>query len=178
MADTYRSFADLLVLFADNTTQDISPQDLRDFVESMKQSEGGCYISASDTTSIGSSDEWTLVAGTTTQTSLYRFTHNGANRLTYIGSPDVHCHVTATMGMTASGNSKIFEFGIAKNGSINEPSVIPRKIGNGADVGAAAVATDVTLTTGDYVELYVRNTTDSTNVTFENAYMSATGTLT
>ena len=35
MADTIRTFSAIQALFADNTTRDITPQDLRDFVQSV-----------------------------------------------------------------------------------------------------------------------------------------------
>lgn len=43
MADTARSKADILALFADNTTGQIRPQDLRDFVVSV----GGAFVELS-----------------------------------------------------------------------------------------------------------------------------------
>ena len=170
MADTQRSKSDILTLLADNTSGAISPQDLRDWLVSQNPGYGGLYISTSAETSIATVDTWTKVSGTTTATTVSNFTHT-TNRLTYSGAPDVHVHIAMSFSCTAAANNKIFEFAIAKNGSVDDPSVLSRKIGTGADVGAVALHTDLMLSTNDYLEMYVKNTTDDTNVTFEQGYL-------
>lgn len=63
MAETQRSLADLLALLADNTSQDISPQDLRDMLISIMGVYGELWTAGRSTgTTIGTSfiklDNW------------------------------------------------------------------------------------------------------------------------
>jgi len=53
MADTIRTRSAILSLFADNTSRDISPQDLRDFVVSAHGVYGGIYLLDGSTAQTG-----------------------------------------------------------------------------------------------------------------------------
>ena len=44
MVDTPRTLAEIQALFADNSTKNISPQDLRDFVASIMSEYGSIYV--------------------------------------------------------------------------------------------------------------------------------------
>ena len=52
MSDTIRSRTDLVALLANNTTGDISPQDLRDFLVTALGGYGGVYTTASSTSPV------------------------------------------------------------------------------------------------------------------------------
>lgn len=174
MADTQRSKADIIALMADNTTGDISAQDQRDFVESSHLSFGGLYISSAAATTL-TADTWTKAAGTTTSTNLNRFTMPANNRLTYTGTPDVHCHIAMSFTVTSASNAQDFLFGVAKNDTIDTPSILGRRIVSSSEMGAAAVHTDLTLSTGDYIEMFVQNDTGSNNATLDYGYLFAMG---
>jgi hypothetical protein len=184
MADTQRSKSALATLFADNIVGAISPQDLRDFLETMHPPFGSLYISTSGETSIADSN-WTKVAGTTTDVSLHRFSGTTAlsvnNRLRYDGNPDVHVHaVISFSSQIATGTNKTLEFGAylyddsAASGSVLAHSVVTRFASSTA-VGTGALHFDATLSNNDYVEFHVRNTTDTTNITMVNAYVFLMG---
>lgn len=176
MADTQRTKSALATLLADNTSGDISPQDLRDLMESMALSYGGLYISSSAATSIGTSDTWTKVGGTTTTTNLNRFDSPASNRLRYTGSPAVHGVILATFSVTPAAADKVWQFSLHKNGSVVTPSIVEQKIEvTSVNDANLMVLTDVELTTNDYVELYVKNVTDTENVTVDHLSMFALG---
>ena len=109
MADTARTKTALAALFADNSTGNISPQDLRDFLETMHPAFASMYVSAAAETTISDAN-WTKAAGTTTDVSLHRFDGKTAlsvdNRLKYTGSPDIHIHGVVSFSSTiASGTN-------------------------------------------------------------------------
>ena len=51
MVDTQRSLSAIQTLFADNTAGAISPQDLRDAVETLRMGHGEIYVSSTAATS-------------------------------------------------------------------------------------------------------------------------------
>ena len=111
------------------------------------------------------------VLGTTTANTLSQFTHTD-NKLVYTGARTKFFRVAANpVSMISAGNNVIVACEIAKNGTaIGYP--MTRKIGTGADVGAGAVAFDVSLATNDYIELFVTNETSTATVTIEDMYVS------
>jgi hypothetical protein len=176
MADTQRTVAALLTLFADNTSGEISAQDLRDFVVSVNLSHGGMYLSSTAETSISTvssggltGDNYVKAAGTTTISGVeQRFDMPQSNRIRYTGDTTVDVFASVTVGMTAAGNNKVFGFKIAKNGTPIDASYVPRSVGTGTDVGALPLQVATTMGTNDYLELFVGNETDATNVTVES----------
>lgn len=170
MVDTQRTFADIIALFADNVTGDISPQDARDFIKSVRPTFGGLYISASAETTISAVDTWTKVEGTTTETTTTDWSHTN-NRLTYDGAADVHAHIAMSFTIESASGNQEFEFGVAKNGTILTSSILKRKIVVASEAGAAAVHTDAMMSNGDYLEMFIQNTTSSANATMTYGYL-------
>jgi len=180
MADTQRNKAALAALFADNTTGDISPQDLRDFLETMHPGFGSFYISTPAATSITDSTNYFKCAGTTTDISLHRFDGKTAltvdNRLKYTGSTDVHIHGAVTVSFSvASGTNKVLEFDVyhyddsAASGAVIGSSKVVVNAAS-TSVQSTALHFDLTLSQNDYLELHVKNTTDTTNVQVDAMY--------
>ena len=135
---------------------------------------GGCGMSGNTTaTTITVAGTYYKVSGTTTANSLMDFTASN-NRLTYTGTSDKYFRVVVNpLSMISAGNNVIVACKIAKNGTvIGHP--MTRKIGTGADVGAGTVSFDVSLSTNDYVELFVTNETSTATVTIEDMYLSVT----
>jgi hypothetical protein len=181
MADTRRSKAALAALLADNTTGAISPQDIRDFLESAAPPFGSMYISTAADTSISQTSTYTKVAGTTTLTNADGFDMPANNRLRYTGAPDVHVHVAVTISMTTTGSNQVIFFRVGKNGSavITDAvaSTVARKVGTGADIGSTALHFDTMMSNGDYIELFVANDTSATNAQVDYMYFFALGML-
>ena len=183
MADTQKTLAALQTQFADNTTGAISPQDLRDFLVSANSAYGSCYISTPAETTI-TDGTFTKAAGTTTSVSLNRFTMPANNRLTYTGTPDCHFHGVISFSMSiATGTNKVLELGAyiyddsGASGAVLAHSVVSRNAASTA-IGTGALHFDATLSTNDYIELHVKNTTDTTNIQVDNAYIFAMSMLT
>lgn len=180
MTDTLRTLSALQTLLADNTSGLISAQDVRDMLVSLAPDRGEMYVSSSAVTTTAVQNTWYAAAGTwaaTTSPALRNFDMNSNGQLRYTGTSTRVFHVVGTLSVTSAGNSKTYEFGVNVNGTINTPSIVRRKIGTGADVGAVAVQAYVELATNQYVGLMVRNITDTTNVTIDLATLVALGVI-
>ena len=179
MADTQRTLAELLALFANNTTGNISPQDMRDLIVSLRPSGGGLYKSgAAVATVIDTVNVAKLVNIEATGINYgINFTPTTAGRLTYIGTIPKFVFVHSTIAFTA-GNNKLISFRIAVNGVSIPESRMPRFVSNGADVGALALEWSIEIQPNDYIEVFVVNETDDSDVTVEALYFSVAGTLT
>ncbi len=175
MADTARTKAEVLALLADNTTNEISAQDLRDLVVSILPGVGTMNMQGNAAaTTISVAGTYVKAAGTTVAATLQDFTMPATNRLQYNGAPDVYATAFAGVSMVSASNSQILGLRIAKNGDATATeavaSTIRRKTGTGADVGAAFVGFECIMSTGDYLELFVTNESGTTTVTTTELY--------
>jgi hypothetical protein len=170
---TSRTNSELQTLFADNTAGAISPQDLRDFLDSVTPKYGSLYYSTPAATTIAVAGTYYKAAGTTTALNLNEFTMPANNRLTYTGTTDVHLHIAYSLSCTCSGNTQVLGFSLAKNGTNIAESKLTRKVGTGSDVGAVALHWDLTVSTNDYIELFVTNETSTATITIEQGYLFA-----
>lgn len=181
MADTRRSKAALAALLADNTSADISPQDLRDFLVSASPPFGTVYVSTASATTISTPSTYTKVAGTTTLTNAAEFDMPANNRLRYTGTPDVHVHVAVTIGVTSASNSQILAFRVGKNGDATGTdavaSTVKHKTGTASDIVSTAVHYDTMMSNGDYLELFIANESGASNATVSNMYFFILGML-
>lgn len=178
MADTQKTWAEIQTLLADNTAGAISPQDMRDAIYSLVPSFGGVYVAGNSTaTSIVSAntDYVTNWNSSGAQTNARQFTVSTAGRLTYSGTVNIHCHVACTISFSVSvAASKEVQFKIYKNGSTEVAGSLTTVDTNGATVTlSTAIHCDVGLSTNDYLEVWVSNETDTTNVTLEDCYLFA-----
>ena len=177
MADTQRSTAYLLsTLFQDGQPAgSISPQDMRDLIVSIGEVQyAGCGVTGNTTeTVITVAGTFVKMAGVTAEESSSSNFTLSDNRLTYIGAEDVIADVTSVLAITSPSSSQITVFCIAKGG-VPVGTQIHRKIGTGSDVGALSIATRVTLSTNDYVEVWAANDTSTANILANDLYLSAT----
>lgn len=179
MSDTQLSLAQVLALLADNTDGDISAQDLRNAVTSLVPDRATMYVSAAAETVIDTVNVWKKVNGTTTllaAPAAHNWTMTDDNELTFGGQATRSVLAMCAIGMTAGANLKTYEFAFGVNGvAVVPPPGIPRKIGTGSDVGAAAIVGELEIDPTDTVELMVRNVSDDTNFTAEAFTMSLRG---
>jgi len=179
MADTQRSLAALLVLLADNATGDISPQDVRDMLVSLQPRGGDIAVLAADRAAVTIADTTNYVEVTAPVWTLDADSHadwdesGGNGRLTYLGVADVTVQAAGHVSMTAAANNQVIHFRLMKNGTTAASSEVQRKVGTGADVGAAAMSETFQMSTGDYLSLAVRNATSTASVTVECAAIHA-----
>jgi hypothetical protein len=174
MADTARSLADILTLCANNTTGAISPQDIRDVIVSLRNGHGQIYVAAVDSAAVTISDTTNYFEATspawTLTSDAYLFDESAGNgRLTYTGIPDVRVHVTASVSFTVAGANDVLYLRLGENGTPDEASEVHRKVGTGSDVGAVTMHLNTTMATGEYISLFVRNTSAADDITIEVA---------
>ena len=154
MADTVRTRASILALFADNTTGDISPQDLRDFVLSTMGVAAQIYQSAGS-------------AGMSVGTSFLQiaFGYNGpdenaiadqANDRIQIGaSGDGVYLVLGSFSFDGSASTK-FTIQASKNGTENASICCEADVNATPDLVSASFTGLMTLAAGDYVTAEVK----------------------
>ena len=134
-------------------------------------SHGMMYISSAVETVVAAQDTPVKALGTTTSGELTDFTHSN-NRLVYQASKTTHFFVGVSLSVLAAGNNIASTVMIAKNGTVDARSSINRFISTGADEGAVACSALVELAEDDYVELWVENRTNTTNLTISKMVFS------
>lgn len=180
MADTERTLSALQTLLADNTSGAISAQDLRDFLVSAAPRVASYYISSSSATTISVAGTYYKAAGTTTQVGTNGSWSHSTNRLTYTGSPDVDVIVRATVTATCGTSNQVIGLRFLLNATPDTPSTASTarvELLTTPDESQVAVETVFTMSTNDYVELWVTNETATNSVTLDNAYVSVTAVL-
>lgn len=127
------------------------------------------YAVASADTTFSAASGWQRLLATTSAAPGLAVNVTQATTNGFMFSMDVNTsavyHCDFGVSMLAGGNSKVYQFGFAKNGTPIPQGRMTRKIGTGADVGAATLVTSVVLTSGDTIEVVVRNLTDTTTLT-------------
>ncbi|MBF4505390.1 hypothetical protein IRZ83_01850 [Flavobacterium sp. JLP] len=99
----------------------------------------------------------TKVLGTTTSNSLFRFTKDGNNRITYRGNKARYFQVAASVSYQTSADATIILY-IAKNGTVLTETKVYGKPSSGlfssAGIMALPIIGTVQLKTGDYIEIW------------------------
>lgn len=170
MADTQRTITEILALCADNTAGAISPQDIRDVIETLKPTFGGLYVTVPAATTLATG-VMTKAAGTTALTHVHNWSMPTNNRLQYNGVAGAHGHIAASVSLTCAGNNQDIRVGIAKNGSVIASSILSNRILTGSDVRSTALHTDDMLAPGDYLEFFVANDSGTSQITMQQGYL-------
>lgn len=166
MADTERLLSTILALLADNTTGDISEQDIRDTIVSVNPGHGELYVSASAATTLADTTTWVQVAGTyTLSADASGWAQTVSGRLYSTHATTRRARVTITASMTSGSNNQTVEWAVAKNGTVLTPSRITRFIATGANIGAVVTSAIIDVANGSYISAMVRNLTGANNVT-------------
>lgn len=127
---------------------------------------GNLYISSTATTVISTVNTPVKVLGTTTGVNLFRVTSPANNRLTYGGTKTRRFQVisSSTAQFTSAVSNKFFTFYIAKNGTVLPESKQKVKLINNTDQTSVTLSCTVSLAANDYIELWVENNTDGTDI--------------
>ena len=177
MADTKRSLATVLALLADNTTGDISAQDMRDAVLSLSPDYGDMYMTPENSTetTITDTTNFFVIGGTFIFKSGLDWDMNTNGQLRYTGAAARAVTVTASCTFTAASNNQTLEFALAKNGVVVPGTYVDKRVGTGTDVRSLAIVGLETVTTNDYVSILARNQTSTANCTIKHMNVCATG---
>ena len=137
---------------------------------------GEIYFSTAVETVIAGIGTYVKALGTTTfvtDPAPVQFTMPSNNRLTYTGTVTKKFWVSCTFSATSASNIQLLGFDLAKNGTIvADKATIQRKVGTGTDEGAGAVHGLFSLSTDDYIELWVANETSTGNLTIKHGNLS------
>ncbi len=128
-------------------------------------------------TSITSSNTWTKAAGTTSfSEGSYQFT-NGAtnNRLVYTGTSEKMFHIACTLSVKSTANASNMKAVLFKNGVALTTGIVQTKMGSISDIISTAIHVMTHMHNGDYLELWIMNTTGSEDFTVTEMNMFAMG---
>lgn len=168
MADTARTLAALQALFADNTTGDVSPQYLRDFLVSALGGYGFISVLDGSTADAGISATPKLVTGFTTNGVAKDTTPDFANNQITVG---VAGDYVIKFQMSFSGTaSRTFLFRARVNGAVSVLGC-SRKLGTGGDVGSCSFEGSLILAADDVVTVYVESTDGGSSITSVDAQL-------
>jgi uncharacterized protein affecting Mg2+/Co2+ transport len=140
--------------------------------ESDEIAAGSFYLTSSAVTTIATVNTPVKMAGTTAGVGLFRTTSDIDNRVTYTGTKTKSFRVAADLSFTADANGKVFNFYIFKNGVMIPSSLQKTKLGNSTDARSVGLSSIVELAPGDYVEIWIENTTDASDATLESINLS------
>jgi hypothetical protein len=177
MVDTSRTVTDLATnLFQDGQSAGaITPQDLRDFIETCQTKQGSMYVSTPASTSIAVAGTYVEGAGTytlSTSPASNEFDMNTNARLRYTGTPTVNCMFTASVSLEINTAIINKEFAVAlhKNGALITGTKIvgfsPATTVNSVNLHTMGYAS---MATNDYISVFVANIDSTDNLTIRNA---------
>lgn len=118
---------------------------------------------------------WTKVAGTTSLSGgVYQFS-NGAvnNRLVYTGTSMKMFHIACTLSVKSTNDAGMKAV-LFKNGVALTTGIVQTKM-FGTDVQSTAIHVMTTLSTNDYLELYIMNISNNNDLTVTEMNMFAMG---
>lgn len=125
----------------------------------------------------GSTNMVKCVVSSTLSSDVFQFDNGGTNngRLRYTGLVTKMCHCACTISIAPAGANDVFVFGVAKNGTVLSASKVLVQAINSAQPRSTAMHVMTNMATGDYLELYVGNTTDADDCTIKTLNLFALG---
>lgn len=112
----------------------------------------------------------TVASGSATE-----FTEGTNARLTYTGTPMRHLHIAVTFSISqSSGSNRDIRCAVFKNGVLEASTEVVQTTSSGFIV-SSAIHADFMVSTGDYIEVYVRNDGATGDVRVHNLYMFVMG---
>lgn len=178
MAETPKILSALLAQLPDNTTGDISAEDIRDVVVSLFPSRGQLDLTASAQTTFATSNTYVKLAGTTAlDTTLGQDGFNQAanNSLRATKAVNQVLLVTANVELVCASNNKSFGICIAKNNTAIPAAHVSAILSDSNEGYGFSLTTLVPTAANDTISVFVRNETDTTAVTATALTLSAVG---
>ena len=112
-----------------------------------------------------------VLAGAWAQEHTSHFTTDADGRMTYVGIKDIHADITMSFSAApVSGTNKDINFYAAVNGAEISDSKAHNNLSSG-DPGRTTVIWRSVLSTGDFVEGFLDNGTDTINVLVTDAVL-------
>ncbi len=134
---------------------------------------GTLSITASATTNIATMNVPVKIAGTTTAFDLVRFTSPASNRLVYDGTKSRTFIVNAALSASGTSGTYVYSFYIYKNGVQIAASRQRTKVySSSGDIQVVSLVCTVTLSPGDYVEVFTENNESTVNLLVQNMTLS------
>ena len=129
---------------------------------------GNYYMRENATpTTFSAADTPTKILGTTTANSInQKFTHTD-NRLTYVGALEGDFQVSAVCTFVCSSSNETVGLYVAKNGVPLADSEMYTRSDSRNRAEGISIQTITQLTTNDYLEIWIENVNDSSNITVE-----------
>jgi len=169
----------------DNTQGSISPADVRNMIKNIIASTespiGGLHITTPAVTTIATVSTFVKAAGTTVAfAGNKQFTMPTNNRLQYTGPLSNRVFIfTMSISATVAFDNQLLFLILAKNGITTGTESIATiqevKHEKGIDVGSHTVTGHITLSSNDFVELFVSNETGLNDITIERMNMTIDG---
>lgn len=178
MAETPKTLTALLTQLPDNTTGDISAEDIRDVVVSLFPSRGQIDLTASAQTTFSGQNVWTKLAGTTALDSALGtegFTMPANNELCATKAVNQVLLCVANVEVSCASNNKTFGMTFAKNGTAITTFHVSQKLSDGGASYFFSFSALIPVVPNDVISIYVRNETDTTAITASNLTLSAVG---
>lgn len=180
MSDTPRSLADLLALTADNSTGNISAQDLRDCLVSLYPSRGELEIVGGPytTTFTGTGSYKALTATTSLETTVCTtcvdMPSNG--QLRWLKATPQVLLANASLAVLPAGNNKQYSFTFAINGQPIEALHYTLAVGNpGGKAVGVFLSGLISILPNDILSVVVRAETDTTSIATSILTLSGVG---
>ena len=191
MADTSRSVSDMASnLFQDSQAAGaITPQDLRDFVETCQTKQGSIYVSTAGATTIAGQANVTpnsltnMVAVETAATftlstapTANEFDMNTDGQLRYTGTPTTNVFFTASvmLELVTSGVDLELVMAVTKGGTIvtgaKTGGFCPRVTTNSVPMSVSGFTA---MATNDYINIFVGNVDSTDNLVARMAQLTA-----
>jgi hypothetical protein len=168
MADTRRTKAEILALFADNAIGSISAQDLRDSIVTMM---GGYAV-------LRKAGAGVAFAVTATPQKLTTFNGLGAfngliaDHTTDDITTDIGGTYSIIFDISFSGTAlKTFFFNFYIDG-VPQSEAAQRKLGTGGDIGSTGMSAIITLTAGQVVTIYVSSPDGGNSITVADSQLN------
>jgi hypothetical protein len=151
----------------------ITPDRIQDALFTMQGGWGRISLTSSALTNITAVDTWVKAAGTTALAAhSQQFTMPENNRLQCTCPIPSIMEISATVSIV-DGNNRNFQIALARNGSLMTETITTVRLGPGGDTEEAFLIGDFSQELNDYVEVWVRNISDSTDVTITSLNMRA-----
>ena len=134
---------------------------------------GNCYFTNNATATVLSNTNvyYKVNIVSTTGSSTF-FSHSGTSRLTYTGNRNLRTLVSISISINGGGNNRDYTFSAAKNGANVLSSEQTVRTLNSTFRASFVVQCILLIQQNDYVELFVKNISNTNNITVTNMNMT------